>query len=396
MLRCVLLILIVLVSPLLVNCNDFFFGGRGSPPRGFNQASQDDSLYKILGVDSQSSSTDIKKAYRRKAMHLHPDKGGDEEEFKRLNEAYEILSDESSRSNYDRGLMGNDGGRGAASAADLAREMFRGFGGVGRGFGAFSMPIVFQLDLSLEDLFNGRNLAIPIDNTDVQVNIKPGMMSGQELILRGQFADSRGAERDIIFRIKETRHPTFQRKNADLLIDTTISLADSILGFEKIITHLDGKSIVVCSKKGDCVGTGDLLMIPDQGMPVYQARGRGRLFVRIKVDVPKQLWCSKEEARELERLFALSGQSRSLGDDTDTDAANESRTVHPAWGEEISPTIEKKVRKKKTKKTQAKDASPHPRFAGSKVSDSSSFGRFGQLEEEDDDAGNPFAQFFFR
>lgn len=49
--------------------------------------------YKILGVDKKASPEEIKKAYRKLALQHHPDKGGDEAEFKKINEAYQILSD---------------------------------------------------------------------------------------------------------------------------------------------------------------------------------------------------------------------------------------------------------------------------------------------------------------
>jgi hypothetical protein len=82
----VLIILLVLLS--LINSHEAsdFFGGGMRPP--FDDA----SYYKSLGhgIDKQSNSDEIKKAYRRKAMVSHPDKGGDAEEFKSLNEAYEV------------------------------------------------------------------------------------------------------------------------------------------------------------------------------------------------------------------------------------------------------------------------------------------------------------------
>lgn len=57
--------------------------------------------YDILGVDRQASQDEIKKAFRKKAMQYHPDKGGDESMFKKCQEAYDVLSDEQKKSNYD-------------------------------------------------------------------------------------------------------------------------------------------------------------------------------------------------------------------------------------------------------------------------------------------------------
>lgn len=386
------LLLLVLLAT-MVRGSDFFsrsFAG-GSPFSTSSPQQQDDSLYKVLEVDRDASLADIKKAYRRRAMLLHPDKGGDEEQFKKLSQAYEILSDVDKRQNYDRfGVTGNGngGGDGGRSAADATRDLFRGFGSFG-GFGGFgggfSMPIVFQLDLSLEDLFKGRDLSIPLNTHKVSVQIKPGMLNGQELILRGKFADERGAERDIIFRLKETRHPVFTRKNADLLVELSISLADALLGFERSITHLDGKEVVLGSKRGEICGTGDVLVVPGLGMPVYdQDKVRGRLFVRIRVDMPKRLWLDGAEAHEMERLLEMAAQPRHRH--SRDKATGKSDT--PA--EKLEPGSSK--RQKKSDKDIDKDKARHHTLA---KGDLNSFGSFGAPDHDDEDE-NPFASFFFR
>lgn len=90
--------------------------------------------YKVLGVDSKASKADIKKAFRAKAKEHHPDKGGEEAEFKKINEAYEVLSDDQKKSQYDQfgsagpGFAGGGGGGGAGGFD---------FGGMGGDFGGF-------------------------------------------------------------------------------------------------------------------------------------------------------------------------------------------------------------------------------------------------------------------
>jgi len=97
--------------------------------------------YEILGIGKDASADEIKKAFRRKALELHPDKqGGDEAKFKEVNEAYEVLKDPSKKQRYDQfghaGVGGNGGGF----------EGFNGFGGQGGQSFDFG-------DLGLGDIF---------------------------------------------------------------------------------------------------------------------------------------------------------------------------------------------------------------------------------------------------
>jgi len=101
--------------------------------------------YEVLGVGKSASADEIKKAFRRKAVELHPDKeGGDEDKFKEINEAYEVLKDQQKRQRYDQ--FGHAGVGGAAGGGNPF-EGFQGFGGQGQ-----SVNFDFE-DLGLGDLF---------------------------------------------------------------------------------------------------------------------------------------------------------------------------------------------------------------------------------------------------
>jgi molecular chaperone DnaJ len=135
-------------------------------------------LYEIIGVDKDASDDEIKRAYRRKARELHPDAGGDEEEFKELTTAYEVLKNPQARANYDR--FGDPRGPGGAGGGvsgdfgdlgDLIETFFGGFGGSARGGGRAARQAgrdaIVDVTMTLEEAAAGvrREIDVTIDKT---------------------------------------------------------------------------------------------------------------------------------------------------------------------------------------------------------------------------------------
>ncbi len=121
--------------------------------------------YEILGVSEDASQDEIKQAYRKKAKKYHPDSGSeyaDEETFKEINKAYDVLSDEEKRKKYDRfGKAGVDaqsrpgGGQGFGGLGDLFEHLFGGMGG-GRGRGRErGQHLKIPVTVTLEEAYGG-------------------------------------------------------------------------------------------------------------------------------------------------------------------------------------------------------------------------------------------------
>ncbi|KAJ1476195.1 DnaJ domain-containing protein, partial [Baffinella frigidus] len=113
-----------------------------------------------LGISKEASPGEIKKAFRKLAVQHHPDKGGDEDEFKAISMAYEILSDEQKRKIYDEGgleALEGGGGGGGGEAGDIFSAFFGGRGGRGRRSGPRKgEDLVHPISMTLEHLYNGK------------------------------------------------------------------------------------------------------------------------------------------------------------------------------------------------------------------------------------------------
>ncbi|CAN8065274.1 unnamed protein product [Agarophyton chilense] len=135
--------------------------GMGMGGMGRRRKVDNDRFYQLLGVEKDASLSQIKKSYRKLAMTHHPDRGGDEERFKEITTAFEVLSDEEKRQLYDdygeEGLR--EGGGGPADAHDLFSAMFGG--GAPRG-PKKGEPVVHSLRVTLEDLYKGKTSKLAI------------------------------------------------------------------------------------------------------------------------------------------------------------------------------------------------------------------------------------------
>lgn len=190
--------------------------------------------YEILGVSKDASADEIKRAYRKAAHKYHPDKGGgDEEMFKKINEAYQVLSDPQKRASYDRfgqAGVGSSGGRGySGEGFGGFEDIFSGggfkvnMGGFGDIFedmfsNAFS-TIQAELSVSLTQALLGDKLEFttPVGER-LSLTIPPGTEDGAQFRFRGHGQQTRRDNRgDLIIVVRVKWPKRISREQRDIL-----------------------------------------------------------------------------------------------------------------------------------------------------------------------------------
>jgi DnaJ family protein A protein 2 len=146
----------------------FFGGGMGGHPgmrRQQREPANTSEYYEVLGVSKKASAAEIKKAFRKAALKNHPDRGGDEDTFKKIQEAHEVLSDPEKRELYDEGGKEAVESGGAGGGGGDIFDLFGGGGGRRQRGPKKGKDMVHALQVSLEDMYNGkiRKLAITRD-----------------------------------------------------------------------------------------------------------------------------------------------------------------------------------------------------------------------------------------
>ncbi|KAF4686656.1 DnaJ- protein scj1 [Perkinsus olseni] len=161
---------VLLILGLLALCNASWWSGSKAvddDDEPFDDEAQD--YYRILEVSPEATGAEIKRAYRRLSLKNHPDKGGDEDLFQKISQAYEVLSDPNKRRVYD--LDGVDGleelakrdAQGQAGFHDPFSDMFGSFfggGGGGRRRSDKAPDLEIPLFVSLNDLYSGKTFTL--------------------------------------------------------------------------------------------------------------------------------------------------------------------------------------------------------------------------------------------
>ena len=281
-----------------------------------------EDYYKTLGVGKSASINDIKKAYRKLAMKYHPDHSkGDkasEEKFKKITEAYAVLSDPEKRKQYD--TFGSADFQQRYSQEDIFRnfdfsDILKEFG-VGGGGYRFSFggspfgggrqqravkgtDLVYELPVTLREVATGTSKAVAFEHQgrreNISVRIPKGMQDGKRLRVPGKGDPSHygGPAGDLYVKIKVLEDPVFKVENNDLTIYRTIKLTEALLGCQIGVPTLEGGELSLKIPPGTRHKT--KMRLAGHGLPLMNGAGQGDLYVIVLVDVPKHLSPEQEK-----------------------------------------------------------------------------------------------------
>jgi len=297
-----------------------------------------EDYYKILGVNKTADTSEIKKAYRKLALKYHPDKTkGDkplEEKFKKISEAYAVLSDPEKRNqydtygsadfqqrfsqedifrNFDLGDILKEFGFGGAQGRGGQRGGFSGMGGNsffnnmgGGGFGQQKQPpmkgkdIEYELPLTLHEIINGTKKTITINQGGIakaiEVTIPKGLTQGKKIRLaeKGGMSPNGGPPGNLYIKSILIPSKEYTIEGNDVLLSKQILLSQALLGDTIEVLTPDGMTINLKVPAG--TNPRAKMRIPRHGIPQMKGNGCGDLFVVINISMPKKL---TEEQKDL-------------------------------------------------------------------------------------------------
>ena len=283
--------------------------------------------YQILGVARTATEADIKKAYRKLAKELHPDRNTDNpkaaERFSQATNAYDLLSDKDKRARFDRGEIDGDGnpaapfgyggggprpgggggfrsqgyefGGGEADVGDIFEGLFgggrsRGGGGFSGGFGGFGRQapskgsdIQYRLQVPFTDAATLTPQRVTLgDGKAIEVKLPAGVATGTQMRLAGKGEPGAGGAGDAIVTIEVQPHRFFTRDGDDVRVDLPIALSEAVLG-AKVKAPTAENPVMLTIPAGTT--SGRVLRLKGKG---FHRKGgeRGDQLVTLMVDLP--------------------------------------------------------------------------------------------------------------
>ncbi len=273
------------------------------------------SLYETLDVSENASSDEIKKAYRKLARKYHPDVNKEkdaEEKFKEINAAYEVLSDQEKKQQYDQfgdqmfgGQNFHDFARGQGAGVDLddiLRQMFGGSGGFGGasgfgnsgfgnsgfgGFGGYEEPDLdmnAQITIAFDVSILGGKQHISLNNDSFDIKIPEGIKDGQKIRARGKGKSHGGQKGDLIIKINVAPSPEYERDEFTLTKTFDIPLKTALFGGKIEISTIH-KNITL--KVPQNTKQNQKFRVKELGVLNRKSSSKGDLYLKANIILPK-------------------------------------------------------------------------------------------------------------
>jgi len=299
------------------------------------------SFYSKLGIDCSSSKAEIKKAFRTLSMKHHPDKNNNTEEskqkFQEINEAYETLSDDEKRKQYDNPMAGHNifHANHGPNPNDIFSHIFNMNGmrsGMGNirvningqemNFGSMDgpniqffrqnslpkpSPIIKNVEVEMSKLLDFQSIPIEIERwifenetkmheiETIYIEIPKGADDNEIIILKDKGniinQNDKIIKGDIKLIIKIKNDTIYKRQGLNLFLEQEITLKDSLCGFTFELKYLNGKSYTLNNIKGTIIQNGHNKIIPNLGL-TREVNGKsvtGNLIIQFKIKYPEYL-----------------------------------------------------------------------------------------------------------
>ena len=250
--------------------------------------------YAVLGVDKKADGATIKKKYRQLARELHPDKTkGDkklEDRFKEVSEAYDILSDDKKRAEYDQAREAFKSGafrQGANQYGGDFSDLFNGGDIFSQIFGGRSGPrkgadLQSSVTISFRDAVFGKQIDI---SKGLTVRIPAGISDGGKVRVKGRGEPGEAGPGDLYVIVSVVPHPIFSRKGENIHVTVPVSFTEAALGADIPVPTLEGDEVKVRIAPG--TQNGKTFRVKGRG--VKKGVNSGDLMVTIEVQVPQRV-----------------------------------------------------------------------------------------------------------
>ncbi len=263
------------------------------------------SLYETLGVSESASADEIKKAYRKLARKYHPDINKDEsaqDKFKEINAAYEVLSDEQKKSQYDQYGDSMFGGQnfhdfassqgGGVDLDEILRQMFGGgggfsgsqggFGGFG-GFGGPDLDMQARITVPFMVSVTGGKHSVSANGQTFDIKIPAGIKSGETMRVRGKGKQYQGQAGDLLIQVEVASSDEYERKGDNLYKTFDVPLKEALFG-GKIAIQTPEKEVSLKVPKN--TKNGQKFRLKGKGVPDRKTALRGDLYLVANVVLP--------------------------------------------------------------------------------------------------------------